>query len=169
MAYSTVGDLLLGDMPAPPNAEQYVQDAADEIDSKLGLRYTTPIVVDDSPANRVTNLLLKRISTHLASGRLILAQAVSGENQYVHAYGQKLIKEATDALDQLSSGDLVLPGAEYLNTDDVVVSGPVINNLDAESNVESFYGFVQQDPLTYVPPGTVLWPAGTTRNSPYTW
>lgn len=167
MTYSTVGDLLLGDMPAPSNASSYVQDASDEIDSKLGMRYQTPIVVDDSPANRMTNLLLKRINNWLASGRLILAQAITGEMQYMHSYGRQLVKDAEAALDQVVSGDIVLPGAEFLNVGDVGVSGPIISNLDAQSNVESFYSFVQQNPLTYVPPGQVIWPAGATR-WPYT-
>lgn len=159
--YSAVGDLLIGDLPSPANAAKYVQDAADEIDSKLGLRYQTPIVVDDSPANRITNLTLKRINNWLASGRLIVAQAASAETQYQHAYGRQLIQDAEAALTMLSNGEMILPGAEFVNPTETGVSGPMIDNLDAASNVESFYTFVQQDPRTYVPFGQVLWPAGS--------
>lgn len=169
MGYSTIEDLLLGDIPLPPNAAKYVNDASDEIDSKLGLRYVTPIVVSDDVANRSTKLLLKRIANFLASGRLILALASPQEVQFQNAYARDLVNSATAALDAISSGDVPLPGATYLDTTDLGTSGPIINNLDAASNVESFYDFVTQDPLTYVPPGAVLWPAGTTRRTPYTW
>jgi phage gp36-like protein len=141
--YSEVSDLLLGEIPTPSDAGKWVQDATDEIDSKLGFRYVTPIVVDETvAANRVTILLLKRIANWLASGRLVCAKAAASSQQEVNAYGLSLLAQATEALNQLMSGDLILPGAQFVDTGDVGQSGPVINNLDATSLVESFYGFV---------------------------
>lgn len=169
MGYSTPEDLLLGDIPLPPNAAKYVNDASDEIDSKLGLRYVTPIVVTGDVAYRPTKLLLKRIANFLASGRLILALSISQEMQFQNAYARELVNGATAALDAIANGDITLPGAQFLEVADLGTSGPIINNLDAASNVESFYEFVTQDPLTYVPPGALIWPAGTTRRTPYTW
>jgi hypothetical protein len=170
--YSEVSDMLLGEIPAPSDEEgqKYVQDAADEIDSKLGLRYLTPIVVANTSENRVTTLLLKRISNWLASGRFVCARAVAAELQQVHAYGASLIKDATDALLQLEIGDIPLPGATFLNTDDVGRSGPIISNLDVESNVESLYAFTQRDPTTYPFPAPLpIYPAGAGYPIPYTW
>lgn len=167
--YSAAADLLLGDVDVPPAMSgKYVQDAADEIDSKLAFRYVTPIIVTDTPATRSTLLLLKRINNWLASGRLILARGTTGQVQDLHAYGAKLIADAEAALAEIASGDFVLPGATLLNPDDAGTSGPIINNLDAESNVESFYGFVQKDPATWLPGTTVVYPAGS-RRFPYTW
>lgn len=163
--YSQVGDMLLGDIPSPKDAEKWVQDATDEIDSKLGLRYVTPIVVDETvAANRITTLLLKRISNYLASGRLVCAKAASGSQQEVHQYGMSLLREALLALDALASGEMTLPGATFLDSDDVGQSGPIINNLDAESNVESFYNMVQT-PSPYMGQS---WPVIYSAGSGYT-
>jgi phage gp36-like protein len=163
MPYSEIGDLLLGDVPksSDTEAQKYVNDAADEIDSKIGMRYQTPVSVDDSPANRATTLLLKRINNWLASGRYIVAKAASSELQEVHAYGLSLIKEATLALQAIQNGDITLSGATFLNTDDEGRSGPMIYNQDAESNVESFYAWTQRDPCLYPWPDARIYPAGT--------
>lgn len=163
MPYSEVGDMLLGDIPksSDADAQKYVNDAADEIDSKLGLRYQTPIVVDDSPAHRATELLLKRINNWLASGRYIMAKSASSSMTDINTYGLQLIKDATMALDAIVSGDVTLPGVTFLNEDDLGRSGPMISNLDAESNVESFYAWTQQDPLSYPWSSSRVFPAGS--------
>lgn len=170
MAYSQVSDMLLGNMPLPSEekGKKYVDDAADEIDSKLGFRYVTPIVVAADPNFRATTLTLKRISNWLASGRLVLAMTSPSENQVLNAYGAQLVKEATKALDALANGEMTLPGAQFLDSTDVGQSGPVVSNLDAESNVEAFYNLAQQPPWAF-PPTSSIWPAGAPINIPYTW
>ena len=141
--YSSIEDLLLGELSPPDNkiTGKYVQDATDEIDSKLGFLYVTPIAIDPNSEFRASYLLLKRIANYLASGRLILANAASREEQFLNAYGESLVKEALLALNELSSGTMPLPGAIPLNPDDKGTSGPIVNNLDSQSNVESFYAF----------------------------
>lgn len=150
MTYSEITDLLLGELAAPDNkvTAKYVQDAADEIDSKLGFMYVTPIVIDVNGEFRASALLLKRISNYLASGRLILANSASREEQFLNAYGESLIREALAALDSLSNGTMPLPGATLLNVEDKGVSGPIIANVDPQSNVESFYDFAT-DPFPH--------------------
>lgn len=168
MAYSEAADMLLGEIPPPTSAvaDKYVNDAADEIDSKLGLRYVTPISIDAEPKNRASKLLLKRLNNWLASGRYVMAQSVTSELQQVHAYGAQLVRDATKALDAIVSGEYSLQGAQFLDTDDIGKSGPVIFNLDAESGVESFYGLTQRDPMTW--PVDRVFPSGQIRN-PYNW
>jgi phage gp36-like protein len=141
--YSEVADLILGDIPEPKDAIRWVQDATDEIDSKLGIRYVTPIIIDDAvPAYRSTALLLKRVNNWLASGRLIVAKAASGSENQMNAYGVYLLTQAESTLDQMMAGEMPLPGLTPIDSTDVVTTGPQINNLDAQSNVESFYTWV---------------------------
>lgn len=142
--YSAVGDLLTGNIPLPGyiSAQKFVDDAGDEIDSKIGFIYKTPVDVSDTEANKTSRparLLLKRISNFLASGRLLMAVDAGGENDQVHAYALKLVSDATAALDMIVSGKVVLDGAEQEDTDAIQPTTPLINNLDAESNVEAFY------------------------------
>lgn len=172
MTYSEVTDLIVGtDMPLPssPTPDKFIQDACDEIDGKLGMRYTTPIVVDETnPAVRATALILRRICNYLASGMIILAQSTASEQQQLHAYGADLVKQARTVLEDLANGRIILPGATTLNADDQGRSGPLINNLDAQSNVESFYGMVTNPPT--IPWNTApVFPAGTPIRIPYTW
>ncbi len=167
--YSEVDDLLLGELTAPDQniCQKYVQDAANEIDSKLGFIYVTPISVSVDGEFRATALLLQRINNWLATGRLILANAASREDQYVNAYAKSLIVEADAALVALTNGTMPLPGATPINPTGSTATGPIINNLDSQSNVESFYAFVTDPwpsrgyPNPY-PPG-VIYPGQSAR------
>ena len=62
-AYSAVTDLLVGDITlgSTVNAEKYVQDAADEMDSKLGFIYETPIDLNAASLQEMKNLLSRMI------------------------------------------------------------------------------------------------------------
>ncbi len=145
MAYSTVDDLLLGNIPlgATFSREKFVDDAADEIDSRIGKRYVTPIDVSDSSlVARHSRLLLKRINNFLATGRLILAIASPGEDDSLHAYGLHLVQEAQAALTQIETGIVDIVDAPENPDLDGVPSGPTIANADAESAVDAFYNRV---------------------------
>jgi len=137
--YSLVADLLTGNIPTPAglDPQKFVQDAADEIDSKIGFAYETPVNTNTAP--RPVVLLLKRINNFLATGRLILAVATPGEDTTLNAYGKRLIDEATAALDSIVSGDLILPDIPPLDPTSPPYAGPIIINKDPESNVEAFY------------------------------
>src|SRR5689334_8522981 len=156
MAYSSPDDLLLGKIPLPTyiDAAKVVEDAAEEIDSKLGYLYVTPFNVseNDSPLSRPARLLLKRISNNLATGRLILAISSPEENKNLHAYGWSLVREATEALRCIAEGEVVLDGAPVLPTSGgEAVTTPLINNVDAESNVEAFYDRIANPNYLYGP------------------
>jgi len=153
VAYSAVEDLLTGNVPTPQylSPQKYVDDAADEIDSKIGFLYTTPINISTgTDVPRPACLLLKRINNFLASGRLLLAAAAGQEDSQLHAYGWSLVQEATAALNQIASGEIPIDGAEKIDTGDLaVVTAVIINNLDAESNVEAFYDRVLNPAYQY--------------------
>lgn len=108
MAYSAVGDLLTGDMliSSRIDKQKFVDDAADEIDAKLGWIYETPIEMASLPRHQA--LLLKQINNKFASGRLILTLDIAGEQTTLHAYGLRLIREATDELLLIANGTLDL-------------------------------------------------------------
>lgn len=141
--YSLSTDLLNGNIPIPTylDKEKYVQDAADEIDSKIGHLYNTPIDISEgSPVPRWTRLLLKRINNHLATGRLLMAADAGGEDDRLHAYGWSLVQEATEALKRIAAGEIRLDGAAGPpNQSAPAISSIILLNTDPESNVEAFY------------------------------
>ena len=143
VAYCDPNDLVLGNIPLPGyiDAQQKVQDAADEIDSRIGHIYQTPVsMVESGSVSRPARLFLKRINAHLASGRIILAVASPTENSSLHAYGRSLVREAIEAIGNIVSGDLELTGAALVEGAEINPVGvPLISNVDPESNVEAFY------------------------------
>lgn len=161
--YSDVADMLTGNIPVSPGiGTKYVQDAADEIDSVIGKIYKTPLNVapgaDETPPGagpmtRPSRLLIKRISNWLASGRLMLATSAGGEDDQLHAYALYLVKGATDVLMAIARGEVDLEGAEKQDEEgDEGVYGPLISNVDPESNVEGFY-----DRIVFAPPNPYVW------------
>lgn len=142
-AYCTKDDLLIGDIPLAPkygDGTQFVQMAADEIDSQLGHLYVTPIEVEDLPANRPTTLLLKKTNQLLASGRLILDMAAGGEDRELQQYGLSMLNEALGIIKAIQDGKIKLTGAEPAeDVADDENTGPSIVNEDPYSLVEGFY------------------------------
>ncbi len=163
--YCELADLLMGNIPVPSDAQKYIDQAADEIDSKIGMKYATPVVVDSSPESRPTTLLLKRINTWLATGRMILARDAGGEDDQLHQYGLYLVNEATAALNAIVDGSVTLPGATPVTPDDNLSSAPIISNVDNTSAVESF-GEVFGNPASQaLTAPRYPWAYG----NPYTW
>ena len=151
-AYCATTDMVNGNIPIPSymSAQKIVDDAADEIDSRIGHVYTTPVVLDtNDPKTRPARLLLKRINAHLATGRLILALDSGGEDDRLHAYGFNLVKESLEALNAIASGQVTLEGATSLLDDSSRQTAVIVNNVDAESNVEAFYDRVASPAYTY--------------------
>jgi hypothetical protein len=140
MAYCSVGDLLLGNVPTPASATTYVNSAADEMDSIIGLQYVTPVVLDQNiQSQRAGFLLLKRINAFLASGRLLMALDAAGEDDQVHQYAEYLIAQAMMALTQIQDGTIILPGGDPVNPGEGQrYTGPVASFQDDASVVEAF-------------------------------
>lgn len=168
--YSQVTDLLTGNIPVSTVlGQKYVNDAADEIDSIIGHIYVTPVDMRPTPeedppgvgtVKRPSRLLLKRIANFLASGRLMLATSAGGEDDQLHAYAKYLVDTALATLQQIASGSISLDGAVTDSDPDTEGRyGPLIANVDPESNVEAFYDRIYMAPrdsfasLQWRPPG----------------
>jgi hypothetical protein len=157
MPYCIDTDLMLGNLPIASGVSipRYIQDAADEIDTCISRLYKTPVVFGTSLLQeqyRATILLLKRINSHLASGRMIMALDSSGEETQLHAYGKSLVDGALKVLEMIENRELDLEGADpntNLPSIDVHPYG-IVFQLDEVSLVESFYA--AHDPWGYPSP-----------------
>lgn len=143
-AYCATDDLRTGDIATPSytSKEQYILNAAEEIEAALGHLYITPMVIPDLPVNRPSVLFLKKLNWLLASGRLILDVAAAGESDNLHAYGKRMLDEATVMLLKLTTEEIVLIGVPPIEVDPHEqgdFTGPAIFNEDPDSLVEDFY------------------------------
>lgn len=152
MAYSTVDDLLLGDLmvSARVDKNKFVNDAAEEIDAKLGFIYVLPL----SPLAPHEELLLKQINNKLASGRLILTLDIAGEETVLHAYGLRLITEAINDLMLIANGTVNLSSTMTTGSN-LRDNVPAIFNHDEESAVVMFEQLALRGEPSYWNPGAV--------------
>jgi hypothetical protein len=171
LTYSETDDLLLGDiiLGAGLDPQKFVDQAAEDIDAKLGWVYELPLKVlvpegaprpadpdDYTKLPLHEQLLLKGINNKLASGRLILAEAVAGEDNSLNAYGYFLVKEATDELTYLANGEVPLSAVRYVTVEgDVVDKVPTIKNQDEESLLLGFENTVMRGEPWWSRPGQV--------------
>lgn len=173
MAYCDTGDLLTGSIPTPAylDPQKYVDDAADEIDSKIGFVYETPIdISDDSEVIRPARLLLKRINVFLATGRLLMAVASPGEETSIHAYGKSLVDNATAATEAIFDGTILLDGATDLHpATDSSHRGPIIANKDASSAVDDFYDQLMPTNGRSSRVNGAMWVVDDPRYNPESW
>lgn len=151
VAYCETTDLLLGQIPTPAGLDlsKIVQDATDEIDSRIGMLYATPVDLGSVEIPRPVKLLLKRLNVFIASGRLIMAVTSNTEDDRLHAYGLSLVNDALDALKEIAAGKLILDGVPPIEGTEPVVSVPLIFNEDPESSVEAFYNRIANPSYVY--------------------
>ena len=161
MAYCQITDLLLGDMPVgTTNKQTFVDSAADEIDSVIGYRYQTPVdVTGGSPVSRPSKLCLKNINVWLATGRLVIAQAVGGEDNKLQEYGAYYLRTAMEWLQKIVDGSILIQGAPLAPGAADFSDGPVISNEDSVAMVGAFYNFAQPITGIYPPIPSTLNPA----------
>jgi hypothetical protein len=162
VAYCEKEDLLIGDIPLASkygDGTSFCELAADEIDAEIGHRYVTPVTFDESSpeksaAARPSKLLLKKINTLLASGRIIMDMAAGGEDRSLHQYGASMWKEATGLLERICEGKITLLQATLLGGDTDVKnenSRVSVVQADGYSLVQTFYDRYST-PLYPVPP-----------------
>ena len=147
------------------NKQNFINEAADEIDSKLGFIYRLPL----APADVVTPdgnswmelprhevLLLKTISNRLATGRLILSIDTAGEQTQLHAYGWYLVQEALAELMALANQVVDLTAVKIPLSEsgqsDMTAS---VRNHDEESLLLGFENTVMRGEPWYSIPGQV--------------
>lgn len=167
MAYSEEADLLLGDLILSPtlDKQKFIDEAADEINAKLGWLYVLPLAPVGADPVTATSwedlathevLTLKTINNRLASGRLILTLDIAGEGTQLHAYGWYLVREALSDLMAIANGQVDL-NAIRVNP---VESGyadrtPGITNEDDESLLLGFVNTVHNDTPWFSRPGSI--------------
>lgn len=147
MAYAGVDDLLLGDvrLSSRINPLRFINDAAEEIDARVGLIYRLPLVGLEPHAQS----MLKRINAHLATGRLLLA-IDGGNDDNLHAYGRDLINGALADLAMIANGLIALAGAEKLSGV-LGNTSPAVINQDAYSATAAFEAFISGHDATWSP------------------
>jgi hypothetical protein len=148
-AYCSTDDLLLGNLPLGQvvDAQKMTNDSADEIDSKIGFRFQTPVDINSLMAShRPSALLLKRLNAILATGRILVTLDIPDENDRIHALGSNYIREAQATLNLIANGSMELPGAVLLNEIADQNTGPRVVNVDSGSLVQGFYEYL--DPTT---------------------
>lgn len=156
MAYCEPSDLLIGNIPLSPQygiGSGFVDTAADEMDVVLGQLYVTPIVLDDVPKNRPSQLWLKTCNKFIASGRLILDIAISAEDDNLNAYGLSMLNQGLAMLKAIQDGAASITGAIPLDPNaGAYQTGPMIFNEDSHSLVQAGYEFLLD------PWATIQWP-----------
>lgn len=155
VAYCKPTDLLIGDvtLSGAMSRESFVNDAADEMDARIGFVYVLPLAGLAPHAV----VLLKMINARLASGRLLMSMSSVSENHDVHRYGEWLIKEAYADLTNICNQTINLVGAVLIA--DPTPNVATIYNRDEESAVEVFEdAFMRPTNLTGMP---VWWQPGT--------
>lgn len=140
MAYSTTADLLFGGIPTVgQDLQKWIDRADEEIDAAIGTLYVTPLTFPASSEVRPGQLLIKKISSQLATGRAIMSMDAGSQENNLHQYGLFLLKEASAALKCIKEGEVILPGVQTISPEDLT-SAPKVYNVDTSSAVEDFFG-----------------------------
>lgn len=136
--YAAITDLDWGTIPAPANAQHWLEASAEEIDAAIGFLYSTPVLLSESAEQRPAKLLLKKINSWLAMGRALLSIDAGNEDDQLHQLGLYYVSEASKALAAIVDGTIVLPGVDPTTPTSDQQTGPMITNVDESSFVEGF-------------------------------
>jgi hypothetical protein len=154
--YSAKEDLLVGTDINWNDADKqvFLVDAANEIDSRLGFMYGTPLrftKLDESgvtvplPDNETSpsKLLIQQVSNRLASGHLLMARAAASEDVVLNSYAVRLLRDAEMSICQILAGKPPLD-ADISDPDDGSNGRvPIVTNADSESYVSAYMHFNQ--------------------------
>lgn len=136
-AYSLVSDLLIGDVQVGDfiSPQKFVNDAAAEMDSRIGMLYTLPLPLASMPG--FVQTLLQLINNRIASGRIIMAAAAASQSRELNAYGATLVADGYKDLKSILDGSIPLDGAGR-RPDGNQSLGPAVSSRDATSGVDAF-------------------------------
>lgn len=164
--YCSPSDLLIAGtrLPSPLTVEGAIASASDQMDSYIGARYVTPVLVDLlDPTKRQDSLVLQQICSNLTSGQIITSMAAGGSQNTTHAYGMYLLRFAFAQLANIQNGRTKLTTAELLpvEPEDLTVRGPRIIQGTRVSLMDAFYESFQPGgpaPGNYDPASDGSWP-----------
>lgn len=132
----------LGDLQVSSSIslDSVAEDAADEMNVRLGERYVVPLVLTAPELLPHHRKLIEQINGRLAAGRLIMSMASPSEDRDLHNYGKYLVDLAHGDLELIASGRVVLGGQAQSTAESSAddATGPKVYNLDGESGVEQF-------------------------------
>lgn len=161
MPYCTEADLLVKDVLQAPGStrQDWVDRAAEEMDSYLGYRYVIPLIAGPQFQQIIPHevIILKQINAKLASGRYILAQAANEEDDRLHAYGWSLVQDAIGQLLAIKDGRVDLRSVATLSGDQGDESNrlPGVTNEDEESLLLGWENTVMRGVPWYSRPGAL--------------
>lgn len=119
--------------PTSTTVDRFIEEADAEIDSKVGLKYETPVTGSTSL------IIVRQISIWLVAARIkeisrVKTGATTAEQE---AREGDLRKMALERLDKIASGEILLPDATLVSSADGVRSYVVDNGVEAAVDVES--------------------------------
>lgn len=142
VTYADEVDLLLGEvrLSAAISKLDYLEKTASEIDIRIGRLYVTPIDLFNPELTEHSKLTLRHINAHLATGRIIMAQAIFTQDKSLHAYGKYMVDDALRMLSAIANDPDGLEGAVLMMVAAAEDLGPSITQQDATSPLDDFYG-----------------------------
>nr|DAK84360.1 MAG TPA: head to tail adaptor [Caudoviricetes sp.] len=146
-------------LPTGVTWDSLAETASNEVDSNIGVRYVTPITVNpNDPAERSAAYWLQNVTSMVAAARLMLSISAPGSQDTANNYGQYLLSNAQQLMNDVISGKVELPGAEEVAANGSIIQGPTVLNQDAYSQVDLFYD--NFEPEGFIP-GRLPRPKGT--------
>ena len=148
-------------LPGSVTWTSLAEAAANEVDSYLGTRYVTPFVVSAAdPSTSSTAYWLQNVSSMIAAARLMLSTAAPGSQDSANNYGQYLLRNAMQLINDVLSGKVDLEGLQEIAANGSGIQGATVLNQDRESQVDVFYD-------NFMPDG--IMPGHGARSSETSW
>ncbi|AER26555.1 head-to-tail adaptor [Gordonia phage Amore2] len=147
-------------LPTGVSWDTMAETASNEVDSTIGVRYVTPVIVSPlDPATSAAAYWLQNVSALVAAARFMLSASAPGSMDTANRYGQYLLRNAQSIMLDVVNGKVDLPGAEELSSNDSVIQGPTTLNGDSFSQVDMFYdNFMAEGIMPGRRPSGESWP-----------
>lgn len=148
-------------LPGNVTWDSLAETASNEVDSNIGVRYVTPITVSPmDPETRAAAYWLQNVTALVAAARLMLSISAPGSQDTANNYGQYLLRNAQQLMNDVINGKVDLPGAEELASNGSVIQGATILNPDRYSQVDLYYENMMPDGIMpgFDEPRSQAWP-----------